>query len=608
MGHIIDDLQEKYQNYEKIVSYLDNVQEDILEHVDDFKSGEDQQQSPLPFMRPQKPEPAFTRYEVNVLVDNANCQGAPCVFESNPTYYNLFGRIEHKFQYGVATTDFSMIKAGSLHRANGGYIVMDALDVLRNLFSYDSLKRAIRNREVRIEDVWEQYRAMTSASLKPDPIPLDVKVILVGNPQIYYLLYNLDEEYHELFKVKADFDWRTDRSDDMLRKYVDFIASKAQEEKLLPFDRSGVSRIIEHSVRLAGHRDKLTSKFSTIADILRESHYWAGQDGSKSVSDQHVTKAINEAIFRSNRIEERMQEMMEEDTLIVKTAGEAVGQINGLAVLGMGDYMFGKPSRITCRTFAGRGGVMNIERETKMSGRIHEKAILIISGYLGSKYAIKKPISLSASITFEQLYEMIEGDSATCAELYVLLSSLSGVPLKQSFAVTGSMDQYGEVQPIGGVNEKIEGFFDLCKARGLDGSHGVIIPERNIKHLMLKQEVVDAVRDGKFTIYSIEKMEQGLEILTGMPAGELQEDGQYPEGTINHLVMKRLEEITESLKAKPDKNGNKNSDVICKESEKKGEVPDKDKEGPPIPGKGGGPDKEEDDDKDKGGPDKGEAI
>jgi lon-related putative ATP-dependent protease len=598
VGHLIDDLQEKYKEYEKIVSFLNDVQEDILEHVEDFKGGEEQQQSPLPFMRPQKPEPAFTRYEVNVLVSNAGTKGAPCVFESNPTYFNLFGRIEHKFQYGVAITDFSMIKAGSLHRANGGYIVIDAMDLLRNIFSYDALKRAIRNREVRIEDVWEQYRLVSSTSLKPDAIPLNVKVILVGNPNIYYLLYNLDEEYNELFKVKADFDWRMARGDDTVRKYIDFIASKAQEENLLPFDREGVAKVIEHSARLAGHREKLTSKFSTIADLLRESHYWAGQDGSSVVTDKHIVKAIQENIYRSNRIEERMQEMMEEDTLIVRTSGEAVGQINGLAVLGMGDYSFGKPSRITCRTFAGRSGIVNIERETKMSGRIHEKAILIISSYLGSKYAIKKPISLSASITFEQLYEMIEGDSATCAELYVLLSSLSGVPLKQNMAVTGSMDQYGEVQPIGGVNEKIEGFYDLCKARGLDGSHGVIIPERNIKHLMLRQDVVDAVKEGKFSIYTINKMEEGLEILTGMPAGELQEDGTYSEGTINHLVMKRLDEISEALKAKPDRNGKKEEGVICKGPEEKGGG----KEGP------GGPDRDGGDDDDKGGPDKGDAV
>jgi lon-related putative ATP-dependent protease len=549
VGHLMDELKNKYKDYEKVTSYLEEVREDILAHLDDFKAPEEQQ-TPLPFMKPPKAEPTFTRYAVNVLVNNKETKGAPCVFESNPTYYNLFGRIEHKFQYGVAVTDFSMIKAGSLHRANGGYIVIDALDLLRNLFVYDALKRAIRNKELKIEDVWEQYRLISTTTLKPEAIPLNVKVILIGNPFLYYLLYNLDEEYKELFKVKADFDSRMDRNEATIRRYAEFVASKCSEEGLLPFDRSGVAKVIEYGSRLAGHQDKLSSKFSDISDLVREAHYWAKKDNKDVVSVQHVEKALDERVYRHSRIEEHLREMMAEGTLIVETSGEKVGQVNGLAVLGLGDYSFGKPSRITARTYIGKAGVVNIERETKMSGKIHEKAILIISNYLGSKYAIKNPISLSASITFEQLYELVEGDSATCAELYALLSSISGVPLKQSIAVTGSMDQNGEVQPVGGVNEKIEGFFDLCRLRGLDGTHGVIIPKRNLRHLMLKKDVVNAVKEGKFSIYPIEWMEEGLEILTGMPAGELREDGTYPEGTVNYLVMKRLEEISEALKAR----------------------------------------------------------
>lgn len=548
----INDLKEKYKNYEKIVSYLEAVKEDILSHLEDFKAVEEQP-PPLSFIKMPKPELSFTRYTVNVIVNNKETKGAPVVFESNPTYLNLFGRIEYKVQYGMALTDFSMIKAGSLHRANGGYIVINALDLLRNIFSYDALKRALRNKELKIEDVWEQYRLLSTTALKPEAIPLNVKVIIVGNPYIYYLLYNLDDEYRELFKVKADFDSRMERTPENIERYSFFIASCQKEENLLPLDRSGVSKVVEYGSRLAGHQNKLTTKFSEIADLVRESHYWAKKEGSAIVRAEHVTKAIDEKIFRVNRIEERLREMMLEDTLIVKTSGENIGQVNGLAVLDLGDYSFGKPSRITATTYTGKAGVVNIERETKMSGNIHAKAIMIISHYLGSKYATKKPISLSASIAFEQLYDMVEGDSATCAELYALLSSISGVPLKQCIAVTGSMDQNGDVQPIGGVNEKIEGFFDLCRIRGLDGSHGVIIPKRNIKHLMLRQDVVDAVKENKFSIYPIEKMEEGLEILTGMPAGKLMEDGAYPEGTLNYLVAKRLDEISEALEKKKEK-------------------------------------------------------
>ncbi|MFC1769958.1 Lon protease family protein [Nitrospirota bacterium] len=547
IGNNIEDLQEKYQEHPKIAAYFEHVKEDILDNLGDFK-GQDEPSTAMPFVRPQKEEPTFTRYEVNVLVNNADLENAPCIFESNPTYFNLVGRIEHKFQYGVAMTDFSMIKPGSLHQANGGYIVIDALDMLRNMFSYDVLKRSIKNREVKFEDMWEQYKMVSTASLKPEAISLDIKVIIIGSQHLYYTLYNLDEEYRELFKVKADFESRMERNNDSMYKYAEFIASKCEEEGMMHFDKSGVAKIIEYGTRMADHREKLSSKFSDIADLLREAHYWAGKNGNKFVSGSDVDRAMSERIYRNNRIENRMQEAMEEDTIIVETSGRKVGQVNGLAVLSMGDYSFGKPSRITCATFAGKAGVVNIERETKMSGKIHEKAILIISNYLGSKYGKKKPISISASITFEQLYSMIEGDSATCAELYTLLSSISGVPLRQNLAVTGSMDQHGDVQPIGGVNEKIEGFFDLCKARGLDKGHGVIIPRRNVKNLMVRQDVVDAVKNGLFSIYPIDRMEEGLEILTGMSAGELDDMGQYHEDTINYLVTKRFEEITEVLK------------------------------------------------------------
>lgn len=555
IGPLIEVMKVKYKNYEKVSQYLDDAKEEILSHLDEFRAQEEQP-SPIPFLKMPKSEASSLKYTVNVIVNNGNCKGAPVIFESNPSYLNLFGRIEYKVSYGMATTDFTMIKAGALHRANGGYLVIDTLDLFKNPFSYDALKRALKNKEIRIEDILEQYRMISTSGLKPEGIPLNTKVVLVGNPYIYYILYGLDEESRELFKVKADFDSRMDRTPASMLQYAGFIANCQREENLLPFDRSGVAAIIESSSRFADHQDKLSAKFSTIMDLLRESHYWAKKAESNLVKGEHVKKALDEKILRINRVEERMREMTLEDTIIVNTAGTKVGQVNGLAVLDFGDYSFGKPSRITAKTFTGKAGIVNIERETKMSGKIHEKAILIISSYLGSKYAIKNPISLSASITFEQLYEMIEGDSATCAELYALLSSISGVPLKQSFAVTGSMDQNGDVQPIGGVNQKIEGFFELCKMRGLDGSHGVIIPGRNMKHLVLREEVIDAVREGKFSIYTIDRMEEGLEILTGMSAGELDENGTYPEGTINNLVAKRLTEIGEALEKKKEKEGN----------------------------------------------------
>lgn len=560
IGSLIEDLMKKYDDIKIIQSYLSSVKEDILANLDDFKTQEEQP-PPLPFMKMPKPEISFSKYSVNLIVDNRECKGAPVVFESNPTYLNLFGRIEHKVQFGMAVTDFTMIKAGSLHKANGGYIVIQVLDLFKNLFSYDALKRAIKNREIKIEDVWEQYRLLSTVSMKPEDIPLDVKVILVGIPYIYYMLYNLDEEYRELFKVKADFESRMERTPDNMDKYAAFIASCLREEGLKPFDKNGVAKVIEYSSRLSGHQDKLSTRFSDIADLLREADYWADKDGTGIVSAKHVLTAIDEKIFRSNRIEERIREAIIEDTLIVNTEGKKVGQVNGLAVLDLGDYSFGKPSRITARTFTGKAGVVNIEREIKMSGRIHAKAVMIISSYLGSKYAIKKPISLSASITFEQLYEMVEGDSATCAELYALLSSISNIPIKQSIAITGSMDQNGDVQPIGGVNEKIEGFYELCKFRGLDGTHGVIIPRRNIKHLMLKQAVIDSVRDGKFSIYPIDRIEEGIEILADMPAGELHEDKTYPENSINYFVMKRLNEIADAMEKKQEKEEEKKKET-----------------------------------------------
>ncbi len=559
IGPLIEALRKKYRDQEKVLHYLEDVREEMLTHLDDFKITEEPP-SPFPFLKAPKTEASFAKYSVNVIVSNEDRQGAPVIYESNPTYLNLFGRMEYKVQYGMAVTDFTMVKAGSLHKANGGYVVVDAMELLKNQFSYDALKRAMKTKEIKIEDVLEQYRLISTAGLKPEAIPLRAKIVIIGSPYLYYLLHSYDEESRRLFKVKADFDSRMERTPENVEKYAMYVARCQKEENLLPFDKSGVARIIEFGSRFADDQDKLSTRLSEVADLIRESHYWAGKEKSTVVKGEHVSKAMDEKIFRVNRIEERLREMILEDSLIVNTSGEKTGQVNGLAVLDMGDYSFGKPSRITAKTYTGRAGIVNIERETKMSGKIHEKAILIITSYLGGKYAQKKPASLSASITFEQLYEMIEGDSATCAEMYALLSSISGVPIKQSFAVTGSMDQNGEVQPIGGVNQKIEGFFQLCKMRGLNKAQGVIIPKRNRKNLVLNSEVVNAVQEGLFSIYTIDYMEEGLEILTGMKAGEMNPDGTYPENTINYLVEKRLTEISEALEKKKDKEKEENGE------------------------------------------------
>lgn len=548
LGHRLEEIQRKHEGNEKLLTYLDAVRENVLTSIEDFKSGGEEAPPSLPFLRIGKQEPDFARYSVNVIVNNGGTNGAPCVFESNPTYYNLFGRIEYRFQMGAALTDFTMIKSGALHKANGGFLVINALDLLRNIFSYDALKRAIRNREVKIEDVWEQYRLVSTTAMKPEPIPLNVKIVLIGNPEIYYLLYNLDEEYRELFKVKADFDHRIDRTEESVDHYAAFVATKAREEELMPFAPEGVARVVDFGSRLAEDQEKLSTKFSDISNLLREANYWASREGAKVVTGDHVSRALRAKILRNSLIEDQMRELAAKGVLIVDTAGERTGQVNGLAVYDMGDYSFGKPSRITATVYAGKGGVLNIERETKLSGKIHDKAVLILSNYLGRRFARVAPISLTASITFEQLYGMIEGDSATCAELYALLSALSEVPIRQGIAVTGSMDQNGAVQPIGGVNEKIEGFFDLCRLRGLDGSQGVLIPARNHRNLVLKDEVVQAVREGTFRILEIDRVEEGVDALMGLPAGEFGPEGDYPPGSLYRKVMDRIGDLREAVK------------------------------------------------------------
>jgi lon-related putative ATP-dependent protease len=547
IGHNLDPLKEKYASLPKVCAYLESVQEDFLLNLEDFKPP--QQAPQIAGLRLPKQEPSFERYEVNVFVDNKGIEGAPVVFESNPTYNNLFGRIEHVMQMGgAATTNFTLIKQGALHRANGGYLIVDAREVLINPFAWESLKRCIRNAEIRIEDVLEQYRFMTFVSLKPEPIPLQAKIIMIGSPWLYYLLYYLEPDYRKFFKVKADFDSRIARTPEILKDYALFVASHCKNEKLIPFDRSGVAALLEYSSRIVEDQEKLSSQFMELADLIREASHWAGREQQTLVTKDFVKKAIEEKIYRSNRIEERMQELFEDGTIMVDTEGVEVGQINGLSVITLGDYTFGRPSRLTARVYLGKAGMVNIEREVKLSGPIHDKGVLILTGYLGGKFAQDKPLSFSASICFEQSYEGIEGDSASSAELYALLSALSGVPIRQGIAVTGSVNQLGKVQPIGGVNFKIEGFYAVCKAKGLTGEQGVLIPKSNERHLMLKDEVVEAVRAGKFNIWSVGTIDEGIEILTGMSAGERQPDGSYPAGTINNLVDGQLSEMVKNLK------------------------------------------------------------
>ena len=548
VGHHIEPLMEKYASYGKVIAYLESVQEDILLNLEDFKE-QQPQQSPIPGLKMPRQEPSFERYQVNVFVDNKGAEGAPVIFEANPTYNNLFGRIEHIMQMGgVATTNFTLAKPGALHRANGGYLIVDAREVLINPFAWDALKRCIRSGEIRIEDVLEQYRFMSIASLKPEPIPLQTKIIMIGSPWIYYLLFYMEPDYRKFFKVKADFDSRIARTPEIMRDYALFVATHCRSENLLHFDRSGVAGLLEYSARQVEDQERLSSQFMEVADLIREASYWAGQQQNAVVTREHVRKAIDEKIYRSNRIEERMQEMFDDGTILCDTEGSEVGQINGLSVLTIGDYMFGRPSRVTARTYIGKGGMVNIEREVKLSGPIHDKGVLILTGYLGGKFAYDKPLSFSASICFEQSYDGVEGDSASSTELYSLLSSLSGVPIRQGIAVTGSVNQLGKVQPIGGVNYKIEGFYAVCKAKGLTGEQGVMIPASNLRHLMLKDEVLEAVKEDKFHIWSVSTIDQGIEILTGVTAGEQQPDGGYPEGSINYLVDKRLREMLENMK------------------------------------------------------------
>ncbi len=546
LGNLMLDLRKRYLDFAKVSTYLEAVQKDIVDNIEHFRETEEPAM-PIPGLRLPRQEPDFSRYEVNVVVDNSHTEGAPVVFESNPTFTNLIGRIERRAQFGALLTDFTMIRVGSLAKANGGYLVLNVEDVLRNPFVYEALKRAIRDREMRVEDLAERYGVFATQTLKPEPIPIKTKVILLGNPVWYQLLFAYDEDFAKIFKVRADFDHQTDREESRNMQLAGFIARFVGEESLPHMDRTAVAAIIEQASRLVEDQEKLSLRFSDLTDLMRESAYWARQDEAETISAAHVEKAIDEQEFRASLVKDRVQELLEREILLVDTAGEAVGQINGLAVHMMGHHAFGRPSRITAAVHLGRAGVINIERRARLSHSTHDKGVMILSGFLGERYAQERPLSLSATLTFEQSYGEISGDSASSTELYCMLSALAKVPIKQGIAVTGSVNQKGEVQAIGGANHKIEGFFATCERRGLNGEQGVMIPAANVQHLMLRRDVVEAVEAGKFHVWAVDHVDQGIEVLTGMPAGEPNDDGTWPEGTINFLVDQRLEDLGRRL-------------------------------------------------------------
>jgi lon-related putative ATP-dependent protease len=551
IGNQVESLMEKYRSISEVTVYLKETENDILENLQRFiRSGGEQEQQ-LPFPLPWMKEEPYKKYEVNVVIDNSATTGAPVVVETNPTFHTLLGRTEKEAQFGALTTDFSMIRPGAIHRANGGYLILPVEDLLRNPFSYDGLKRDIKDGKIIIEEPEERYGFLSVKTLKPQPIPLSAKVILIGDPYVYQMLFSLDQDFRELFKIKAEFDTTMPRTDKQVRQYAAFVCGLCGRECLKHLDGSGLAKLVEYSSRLVEDQYKLSTQFSSIADIIRESNYYATQDGADFITGDYIKKSIEEKVYRSKLIQEKIQEMIARGFFLIDTAEEKVGQVNGLSVMGLGDFAFGMPSRVTASIGLGREGVIDIEREAKMGGPIHTKGVLILSGYITEKYARDKPLSLSARLVFEQSYAGVEGDSASSTELYSILSALSGLPIKQNLAVTGSVNQKGEVQAIGGVNEKIEGFFEVCKAKGLTGLQGVMIPESNVQNLMLKEEVVDTVKAGKFNIYAVKTIDEGIEVLTGTKAGQRRADGTFEQGTVNYLVDKQLREMAEKLKEYP---------------------------------------------------------
>ncbi len=553
-------LQSRYEGLAKVIDHLNAVKSDVANSLDDFQNSAGlAKKSPFPFPMPQQQGDPLRRYAVNLLVDHSEPRGAPVVVEHNATYPNLFGSIERRVQMGMVMTDFTMIKPGSLHRANGGYLVLNANNLFRLGVSWEALKIAIKRREIQIEDPMQMLGYSTAEGLRPEPVPFRIKLIIIGSPMIYELLHHYDEDFSKLFNVKVDFGTEMDRTPRHEQELARFLAGCAAEDPtVLPFTPSGVARMVEYAVELAGDQKKLSCQFAHLVSIAKEASYWARVDGAGSVDGAHADRAIAERDHRLARIDEKIREMIARGQLLIDTDGERIGQLNGLAVLQLGEYAFGKPSRITATVHAGKGGIVDIEREAKLGGNTHSKGILILKGYLGDRFAREKPLSFAASLTFEQSYSMIDGDSASSAELYALLSALSGVPLRQGLAVTGSVNQRGEIQPIGGVNEKIEGFFRACRERGLSGRQGVLIPSSNVDHLMLSRDVVDAVRSGTFHVIPVSTIEEGIEVLTGIPAGTAGDAGTtYPKDSVFGRIAEHLETIRRASEAKPEDENDK---------------------------------------------------
>ena len=537
---------------DEVKDYLTSLHEDIISNISEIrKNGETKKDDLFGILEVSK-EDIFDRYKVNLFMDNSEKTEAPVIFEANPTYYNLIGSIEYTNEMGVMKTDFTQIKPGALHMANGGYLIIQAKDLLMNGFAWEALKRAIITDEINIETLERQLGYVVTSTLKPEPIPLDLKVILIGDYDTYSILYNYDEDFKKLFKVMADFDMEMKKNDENLIKMARFIATHCKKEDLNHFDKEAVCKVLEYSSRLAENKNKLSSQFNQIVEIIYEADYWSKKRNAQLVTCEDVIEALGRKMFRNNKYEEKILEMFENEEYLLDVKGSKIGEINGLAVVGTGEYDFGKPSKITVSTYAGKYGIINIEREAKTSGNIHDKGVMIIAGYLGEKYGKRRPLGLTASVVFEQLYSGVDGDSASSTELYAIISSISEVAIKQNIAVTGSVNQRGEIQPIGGVNEKIEGFYKVCKLKGLVGDQGVMIPHQNVKNLMLNEEVIEAVKSGKFHIYSVKTIDEGIEVLTDRKAGVQDKSGEYPKDSIHYLVNKKLEEIAELEKEQQD--------------------------------------------------------
>ena len=569
MGFLFQELREKYDSLPQVGAYLNEVESDMVDNVDLFRGKPQETQASSPLAPPVSPDHNLRRYEVNVIVDNSQTQGAPVVLEFNPTHTNLLGRVDKEAQFGALQTDLTMIRPGSLHRANGGFLIIRIEELLRNAPAWEGLKRSLKEQKIIIEELAERMGFITTRGLTPEPIPLNVKTILIGNPMLYHTLYLYDPDFVELFKVKAEFDSTMERTEENIRDYAAFICALCQKEQLLQMDRGGVTKLVEHSSRLAEDQTKLSTRFAEISDIIREASYWATKDGAPCISADHMVKAIDEKVHRSDLIRDKIVEMIQRGTIAIDTEGEAIGQINGLAVVGLGDFSFGRPGRITVSIGPGREGLIDIEREARLGGRLHTKGVMILGGYLADRLAQDIPLSLNARLTFEQSYDEIDGDSASSAELYALLSRLAEVPIKQGIAVTGSVNQKGQVQPIGGANHKIEGFFYVCQAKGLTGNQGVMIPASNVEHLMLREEVVEAVRQGQFHIYSASTIDEGIEFLTGVKAGSQLPDGSFEEGSVNQRVSQRLRDMARNLRdfmRSPSEEGSKNPEEEEKET------------------------------------------